>query len=1044
VLGDTRGYADVFKRGTFAWENKAPGKNLDAALKQLLNYSSALSNPPILVVCDRLQIRVQTQFTGHPTEKFTVLLAELALPDKLAQLRRIWLDPESFRPKITSRDITEVAAKSFATLADSLRKTFKAPGDAGGPDSTAYKQSVQAHADDVAHFLTQCLFCFFAEDVGLLPGRMFDGLVNNRQLTSDKLTGGMSNLFNVMRDGGMYGNDDIPWFNGGLFKTVKVPLLTVLDVTELRNAAALNWSAIDVSIFGTLFERGLDPAKRSQLGAHYTDPATIMRIIEPVLQRPLLQKWELLAPELIGLIAKSRRKNDANYKLALAKFVGWLDYLKSFRVLDPACGSGNFLFLGLKALKDIEHKSHLEAAAMGLGMEADLVTGPHNMLGIELNEYAAELARVTVWIGELQWRLSHGYEFKKNPVLEPLDNIECRDALIEFLTPPVKLPLPLGEKNDKLPLPLGEGGGEGFPIAVSVSGNEARARQTPAAHTLRFLKSPQMSAPPAPQPTVSSASNLGSDPRPKAAGSDPNLGAPNLRIHLTKAVEASWPWASIVIGNPPFLGGSKKRRELGDAYFEALDAVFAGRVPGGADLVCYWFDKARLAIETKGLGAAGLVATQSIRSGSNRVVLNAIRNNTRIFDAWSDEAWVNNGAAVRVSLVSFGRGEGCILNGERVDQITAELGSSAASDMSLAKPLLENTGISFEGTKKYGDFDVSGDLARTWLREPNPHGKPNSDVVKPWRNGQDVTRRPSDTWVIDFGAHMLETAASLYEAPFSHLLRNVKPERMKVRRERTKRLWWIHESARVALRESLTGLPRYIATPRVAKHRFFVFLDATVLPDTRLNVITRADDLTLGILSSRMHEAWSLANASMHGVGNDPTYNARSCFETFPFPTFQADQGHQAMVGRVSGATSKRPKAVERPVPALPAPGLRTSAEAIAQAAKRLNDLREAWLNPPDWTDRVPEVTPLGMTSSPYPDRILPKPGHEKDLADRTLTKLYNARPAWLDAAHKTLDEAVAAAYGWADYTFEIPDEEILKRLLALNLERSTGGWPKR
>lgn len=939
VLGDTRGYADVFKRGAFAWENKAPGRNLDTALKQLLNYSSALSNPPILVVCDRLQIRVQTQFTGHPTERFTVLLAELAQPDKLALLRRIWLDPESFRPKITSRDITEVAAKSFATLADSLRKR--------GPQQAQDPAGFQTHADEVAHFLTQCLFCFFAEDVGLLPGRMFDGLVNNRQLTSDKLTSGMRNLFNVMRDGGLYGNDDIPWFNGGLFKNVKVPLLSVLDVTELRNAAALNWSAIDVSIFGTLFERGLDPAKRSQLGAHYTDPATIQRIIEPVLQRPLLQIWELLAHDLTSLMAKSKAKNDKNYKLAQSKFIAWLDQLKNYRVLDPACGSGNFLFLGLKTLKDIEHKSHLDAAALGLDRQSDLVTGPHNMLGIELNEYAAELARVTVWIGELQWRLTHGYEFKTNPVLEPLDNIECRDALLQFVP--------------------------------DVESAGRAAGQRPAAHTLRFLKSPPASAP-LPDQLVNSSSTL-------------------------KAVEADWPKSSVVIGNPPFLGGSKKRRELGDAYFEALDSVFAGRVPGGADLVCYWFDKARQAIEIQGLGAAGLVATQSIRSGSNRAVLDAIRNNTRIFDAWSDEAWVNDGAAVRVSLVSFGWGDCCYLNGERVEQITAELGSSNASDMSLAKLLIENAGISFEGTKKYGDFDVPGELARTWLRQPNPHGKSNADVVKPWRNGQDLTRRPTDKWIVDFGTHMSETDASLYEAPFSHVLRSVKPERMKVRRERTKRLWWIHEEARVALREALTTLPRFIATPRVAKHRFFVFLDATVLPDTRLNVIARADDLTFGILSSRMHERWSLANASMHGVGNDPTYNAKSCFETFPFP--------------ISGLKTR---------------GL---SEAIAKAAKHLNDLRENWLNPSDWTDRIPEVTPLGMTASPYPDRIVAKPGHEKDLAERTLTKLYNQRPAWLNAAHKQLDATVATAYGWADYTADMPDEEILKRLLALNLERA-------
>ena len=948
LIGGRTGYADVFRRGVFAWENKAPGRNLDGALKQLLTYSLALSNPPLLVVCDRLTLRIHTQFTGHPTEVHTVLLDEFDQPEKLALLRRIWLDPESFRPKKTSRDITEAAAKSFATLADSLRKR--------GPQHAQDPAGFQAHADEVAHFLTQCLFCFFAEDVGLLPGRMFDGLVNNRKLTSDRLTNGMSNLFNVMRDGGMYGNDDIPWFNGGLFKKVKVPLLTVLDVTELRNAAGLNWSAIDVSIFGTLFERGLDPAKRSQLGAHYTDPATIMRIIEPVLQRPLLQIWELLKPEILGLMAKSSKKSDKKYKLAQAKFIQWLDQLKNYRVLDPACGSGNFLFLGLKTLKDIEHKSHLDAAAMGLDREADLVTGPHNMLGIELNEYAAELARVTVWIGELQWRLTHGYEFKTNPVLEPLDNIECRDALLTF--------------------------------------------------------------------EDSRASNLGSDARQQCAGSDPHL-----RLTGKTVTEATWPQASVVVGNPPFLGGSKKRRELGDAYFEALDTVFAGRVPGGADLVCYWFDKARLAVQSKGLGAAGLVATQSIRSGSNRAVLDAIRHNTRIFDAWSDEAWVNDGAAVRVSLVSFGWGECCFLNGERVDQITAELGSSDLSDMSLVNALRQNAGISFEGAQKNGPFDIDGHLSRSWLRSPNPNLKSNSLVLRPYLNAADVTGRSSDAWMIDFHG-FTEVEAQSFGSPFEYVVKVVKPVRQVKREIYLARKYWLLKRPAVDLRAALRSIDRYIVTPRVAKHRFFCFIPVSVLPDSRLNCIARADDLTFGILSSRPHEAWSLANASMHGVGNDPTYNAKSCFETFPFPAglTPADTASQQTEALPDGAV----------VPALTSTGsVRTVAEKIARAAKRLNDLRENWLNPPEWTERIPEVIPLGMSTSPYPDRIVAKSGFEKELAERTLTKLYNQRPAWLDSAHKELDLAVASAYGWDDYTTNMPDEEILKRLLALNLARS-------
>ncbi len=957
MVGGRTGYADVFKRGAFAWENKAPGKNLDAALRQLQSYSLALSNPPILVVCDRLRTHIYTQFSGHPTETHVVLLAELDQPDKLALLRRIWLEPESFRPKKTSRDITEAAARSFATLADSLRKR--------GPAKEADAAGFQTHADEVAHFLTQCLFCFFAEDVGLLPGRMFEGLVNNRKLTSDKLTTGLANLFTVMQGGGLYGNDDIPWFNGGLFKTIKVPQLTVLEMTELRNAAALNWSAIDVSIFGTLFERGLDPSKRSQLGAHYTDPATIMRIVEPVLQRPLLKIWEQTAKEIRGLMAKNKKKNDASYKAARTRFIQWLDRLKDYRVLDPACGSGNFLFLGLKTLKDIEHKSHIDAALMGLDREADLVTGPHNMLGIELNEYAAELARVTVWIGELQWRLQHGYEFKTNPVLEPLDHIECRDALLTFAP----------GSSTKLPLPPGEEGGAGSSFAT----------------------------------------------------------------------EAAWPKASVVIGNPPFLGGSKKRRELGDTYFEALATVFKGRVPGGADLVCYWFDKARIAIQTQGLGAAGLVSTQSIRAGSNRSVLSAISEATNIYVAWGDESWVNEGAAVRVSLICFGHADQeSMLDGRVVSRIGADLSDVAGADITKAVSLVENQNVSFEGTKKYGDFDVPGELARQWLQLPNPHQNPNSCVVKPWRNGQGLSTRPTDTWIIDFGSGVTESEAALFEAPFAHALRFVRPQRIKAKLPEN---WWLHERPRGAMRAALLPVLRYVATVRVSKHRYFCFLDSTILPDTRLNVFARSDDVSFGILSSHIHEVWALAQASMHGVGNDPTYNAKSCFETFPFPEglTPADTAHQTTEAMEGGAlipaglsASNRPPALmEFAQAAMNTGATRAAAEAIAIAAKRLNDLREAWLNPPEWTQRVPEVIPLGMTVSPYPDRILPKDGFEKELAQRTLTKLYNQRPAWLDAAHKALDSAVAAAYGWADYAADMPDEEILKRLLALNLARS-------
>ncbi len=488
VIGGRSGYADVFMRGVFAWENKAPGKNLDAALKQLLTYSLALSNPPLLVVSDRLTIRIHTQFTGHPSQVHQVDLHELNQPDKRALLRRVWMAPDSFKPQITNRDITEAAARSFATLAEGLRRRGAAPGE--------HAQSAQDRANQVAHFLTQCLFCFFAEDVGLLPGRMFERLVNNRQITAERLTQGLRDLFTAMWQGGMFGADDIPWFNGDLFKTIDVPRLQILDVTELRNAAALNWSAIDVSIFGTLFER----------------------------------------------------------------------------------------------------------------------------------------------------------------------------------------------------------------------------------------------------------------------------------------------------------------------------------------------------------------------------------------------------------------------------------------------PRLE-------------------------------------------------------------------------------------------------------------MRNAIAIIPRFVVTPVVAKHRVFTWRASPTLAMNLLDITARADDTTFGILHSRFHELWSLRMGT--SLEDRPRYTPTTCFETFPFPAglTPADTAHQRTEEVDSGARI--------PAGLAPASGaLRAHAIGIATAAHRLNALREAWLNPPEWTHRVPEVIPLGMASSPYPDRVEPRPGLDeadhKALLQRTLTKLYNQRPAWLAMAHAQLDAAVAAAYGWTDYTPAMVDDEILRRLLALNLERAT------
>lgn len=922
--GSGRGFADVWKRGHFAWEYKAPGKSLEAALKQLMMYALPLENPPLLVVSDRLRIEIHTHFTGHPSECHVIRLEDLGRPDVQLKLRWLFTDPERFKPSKTNREITEEAASTFAETADRLRA-------AGVPATKA------------SHFLSQCLFCFFAEDVHLLPARLFERVVAVH-MTPEKLRNQLQRLFEAMRDGGMFGADEVHHFNGGLFQTIDIPDLTIEDVKALQIASGMDWSAIDPSIFGTLFERGLDPSKRAQLGAHYTDPATIWRIVKPVVQDPLEAEWSKVSAGIADQLAKRdelresaktikdtkkfgqvRTRANERQREAQALFNGFLEKLRQFKILDPACGSGNFLYLSLKALKDLEHKVNLDAETLGLQRQQD-VTGPHNVLGIEINEYASELARITIWIGELQWRSQHGYAFKTNPVLEPLDCIETRDALID--------------KN---------------------------------------------------------------------------------------GVEVDWPAASVVVGNPPFLGTKKMRREVGNEYTDRLRAAYDGRVLGFADLVCYWFEKARAKIVAGELGAAGLVATDSLRGGKNRKVLDNIAETATIYEAWSSLPWVNEGASLQVSLIAFASKAFSVqphLDGRPVAKINADL--TSGEDLTTANILPENQGAAFYTTVKAGAFDIPGELARQWLALPNPNGRSNADVVKPWANGKGVIERPKDMWIIDFGTDMSEADASLYEAPFKYVVENVRPEREKNSRASYKKHWWLLAEPIPAMRVALAGLPRYLAVLGTAKHRIFTWMHSSVLPDHALIAFARCDDTTFGILQSRLHVLWSLRLGT--ALDDRPRYTPTTSFDTFPFPEglTPASTANKQVAATTTGAL----------IPAgLPPAGV-AKATAIADAAKRLYDLREAWLNPPEWTERKPDIVPLGMTASPYALRVSARAGFEAEVAKRTLTKLYNDMPAWLQSAHQQLDNAVAQAYGWADYTPAMTDSEARTRLLKLNLSR--------
>ena len=835
------------------------------------------------------RFRIRTNWTNSVSETHEFTLDDLFDAGIRDKLKWAMSDPERLRPGETRQALTERAAATFASLAQSLRWR--------GHDGQA-----------VAHFVNRLVFCMFAEDMGLLPDDMFTRMLEHARHRPDDFTALARDLFGAMATGGRVGFEEVAWFDGGLFDDDTALPLKKSEIEMTLKASTLDWSEIDPSILGTLFERGLDPDKRSQLGAHYTDHDKVMLIVEPVVVRPWLAEWTEVKAEIATLVersdaAKSRPARTRLRSQAERLLRDFLDRLRRFTVLDPACGSGNFLYLALRALKDLEHRVQLEAETMGLPRTFPMV-GPANVKGIEINPYAAELARVSVWIGEIQWMRRNGFTGSRDPILNPLDTIECRDAILG----------PDGEEPD-------------------------------------------------------------------------------------------WPEADVVIGNPPFLGGKLLLENLGNDYTERLRRIYKGSLPAFADLVCYWFYKAGCLVAEGRIDRAGLVATNSIRGGRNRAVLDQIVARSEIFDAWSDEPWVVEGAAVRVSLICFALANGgspIHLDGMRAGHIAADL-TAGTADLTITKRLKQSRNTAFVGDQKSGPFDISGDLAREWLRLPaNPNGRPNADVLKPWMNGMDVTRRPSGKWIVDFGDTMTEAQAALFEAPFGHAQQTVLPMRKKSKVKGIAELWWQHWCPRPNMWKALAGLSRYIATPRVAKHRLFVWLDSRICPDCQLIVIARDDDTIFGILHSRFHEAWSLRLGTWLGKGNDPRYTPTTTFETFPFPL-----GLSPDVP--AGDYVDDPRAI-----------------AIADAARRLVALRDRWLNPPEWVAWADEPVPG------YPKRPVPHDeATAKELKKRTLTNLYNARPQWLADAHAGLDAAVAAAYGWPA---GISQDDALRELLALNL----------
>ena len=922
-----RGFADVWKRGCFAWEYKGKKKNLDEAYRQLLRYRESLLNPPLLVVCDFDRYIVRTNFNGTVQETKEFTNAQIDEPWVLSLLRAVFSDPDFLKPQRTTAEVTEKLAQQIGEVARSLQKRESVElidAKSRREHSVAQRKNLR-----IARFLNRIVFCFFAEDTGLLPKK---GVVSDIFKTGGDdpvhFAATLEELFRTMATGGRFGTHKIRHFNGHLFEEATVFELTEEEIGKLAAAGEADWQFIQPSIMGNLFERGLDPDQRAQLGAHYTSEEDIITLVEPVLMAPLRREWSKLKADLARAFIKGKGTNADR-----AKLDAFHKKLTSITVLDPACGSGNFLYVSLELLLDLEKE--LITFATQLGFKFEPRVSVQQLKAIELNAYAFELAQVSVQIGYLKWRRDNGFGNDKDPVLQNLENFQNEDALL----------VPHFRSKAK-------------------SLKEAQAGEHTSDDALKFY------------------------------------------------TEREWPKADVIVGNPPFLGSSRQWDELGRSYVETLQRTYGDRVPGAADLCCYWFAKATDAISEKRLGRAGFLATQGIRGGVNREVLKRIKREGDIFFAVSDRDWVLEGADVHVSMVGFDDGAEQLrtLDGESIPRIHSNLTSQA--DVTTARMLEEQANLSFSGTKKSGNFDIPDEIARKWLAAPNPHGRPNSDVLRPWLNGSAIVKRMPPVWIIDTGTNLALGDFARYEGPYLQVALNVKPQRDKNKREHRRANWWLHAETASGMRDALKGRIRFLTTPRVSKFRLFWWADAVVLPDDGIYVFARDDDYFFGVLHSRFHEIWALKLGTR--LETRPRYTPTTCFETFPFPTGTAEQ------------------------------------EAIATAAKELNELRENWLNPPEWTmTRVLEFR--GSVDGPWsrflhePDargigtvrypRLEPRDDEcAAKLKKRTLTNLYNERPAWLAHAHAKLDAAVAAAYGWPA---DLSDEQILERLLALNLERA-------
>jgi hypothetical protein len=696
----------------------------------------------------------------------------------------------------------------------------------------------------------------FAEDVDLLPKRTFGNMLQHWIDDPSTFVPELEAFWQTMNEGGVLPYVGKIWqFNGGLFLDSSALPLTKDQIILLGLAAERDWAEVDPAIFGTLLERALNPKERHRLGAHYTPRAYVERLVGPTIEEPLRAEWQLVQAEVRQIIASGKGDNDRKAMIEARKPVyAFYDRLCDIRVLDPACGSGNFLFVALDVFKRLENEIldllHDLGDTAVFNQHGRPVT-PEQFLGIEIKWWAKEITELVLWIGYLQWQIrTRGWTTNvPEPVLRDYRNIDYRDAVLAYDSVE-----PLLDKDGK---PVTTWDGE------TMKADPITGEQVP----------------------------------------DDTARVPEIRYLNPRRAE--WPKAQFVVGNPPFVGNKKMRLVLGDGYVEALRAAHDD-VPETADYVMYWWNHAAHLLRRQDIRQFGFITTNSITQPATRRLIAQHLDDGQISIVFAipDHPWADSetGAAVRIAMTacSFGERAGALYRvvretGGDSDAAVVELqvrnghinpDFTIGGDVSAATRLRSNEDLSFMGVTLVGDgFRLTlADLASLGLSQDLP------SVIRPYFTGKDLVQSHGDRYVIDLFGLAEHDARERYPELYQSLLNRVKPIRLQNKRESYRARWWVFGEPRTAMRHALAGLVRFIATPETSKHRVFLFADRTAMPDHTVFAIASDDAFTLGVLSSHVHALWADAAGSRIGVGNDLRYRNVTCFEPFPFPTATEEQ----------------------------------------------------------------------------------------------------------------------------------------------------------